>query len=140
VQYCPMFLIVAAGALAVAEPPTEDKDRIQGTWALVSTERDGQVTEAGALKASDVKMIFEGDRVLAKMEKMTALLGTFALDPSQSPKAYDRTYPDGRPRRGIYKLEGDTLTICMAGIGKERPKEFATKRGDGVSLVVYRRE
>jgi uncharacterized protein (TIGR03067 family) len=135
-------LIVATGLAAGADSAsaTKDSDRIQGSWVLVRTERDGQALEGDALKASNVRMVFEGEQVIARMGDKSASLGTFALDPSQTPKAFDRIYPDGSPRRGIYRLERDTLTICFADVRKQRPKEFGTKPGNGATLVVYKRE
>ncbi len=57
----------------------------------------------------------------------------YAIDASKSPKTIDTTRSsakakDDGPRYGIYKLEGDTLTIVMAGAKKpeNRPKEFKT--------------
>ncbi len=31
--------------------------------------------------------------------------------------------------RGIYRLEGDTLTICNSGIDEKRPTDFTSKPG-----------
>ena len=41
---------------------------------------------------------------------------------------------------GIYKLDGDTFTVCNGGMNGSRPKEF--KPGDGVlsEVVVFQRE
>jgi uncharacterized protein (TIGR03067 family) len=132
--------IMMIGMLVATDVPAGDMQRIQGTWTLVSSESDGVSQPPDAIKGGKVLMIFEGDRLIAKLEGRSTVLGTFALDPTKMPKAYDRTYPDGSPRRGIYELEGETLKICIATVGKERPTAFATKPGDGVSLLVYKRE
>ena len=131
--------IVTIGILG-AEDSRTDSERIQGSWVLTSSQTAGETVPADSLKARDVRMVFEGDRVIARMGEMSVTLGTFVLDPSKSPRAYDRVSSDGTPRRGIYRLEGDRLTICIAGLGKERPTAFATKRGDGLTLLVYTRE
>ena len=91
------------------------------------------------------------DRFLAiKGEKATFLdkdkergTGSMKIDPSKSPAHIDFTYEDGPAKgttlKGIYKIEGDTLTICYGGLGKDRPTEFASKAGSGTILVVQKR-
>ncbi|SIO19617.1 uncharacterized domain TIGR03067 protein [Singulisphaera sp. GP187] len=137
-------LVMMTGLLAAMGTEAEDVEaetkKFQGVWVLVSTETDGQVVASESLKGRDVRMIFEDDRVIAKMGEKSLSLGTFKLDPSRTPRWYDRIYSDGTPRRGIYRLEGDSLTICLAGLGKDRPPGFGTKQGDGLSLLVYQRE
>jgi uncharacterized protein (TIGR03067 family) len=69
---------------------------------------------------------------------------TCRLHPGQRPKAIDLTLaagPDkGKTFLGIYKLEGDTYTICRpVDPGKERPTAFATRPGSGLMLVVWKR-
>jgi hypothetical protein len=41
--------------------------------------------------------------------------------------------------RGIYKLDGDTLTICSANPGKARPTAFESREESNVNLSVLRR-
>jgi uncharacterized protein (TIGR03067 family) len=56
------------------------------------------------------------------------------------------TMPSGKTEtaNGIYKIEGDTLTICMAkgGEGKdgERPKEFKTVKGGTEFLITLKKK
>ena len=123
-----------------AVDPGNDREKIQGTWVVARSERDGAPIPSDELRGKQVRLVFRGGEVQARMGDKLTSLGTFTLDPAALPKGYDRVYPDGTPRLGIYQLDGDTLMICFGGIGKERPSAFATKPGDGASLVVYRRE
>lgn len=137
-------IVLMTGLLAAIASGAEDVEsetkKIQGTWVLASTESDGKAVASESLKGREVRLVFEDDRVIARMGEKSVSLGTFKLDPSRTPRWYDRIYSDGSLRYGIYRLEGDSLTICLAGIGKDRPPAFGTKQGDGLSLLVYKRE
>jgi uncharacterized protein (TIGR03067 family) len=135
----PLWAALATSLLVAVDAPKTDQDRIQGAWVLVARETNGQDDDPASFK-KQATMIFEEDRVIVRMGAMSADLGSFTLDPTKTPKFYNRTYTDGTPRYGIYELEGDTLKICIADLGRGRPTTFATKPGDGTSLLVYKRE
>jgi uncharacterized protein (TIGR03067 family) len=62
--------------------------------------------------------------------------GARKIDPTKNPKEITLT-PDGSNKSllGIYKLEGDTLTLCF---GEKRPTDFKAK--EGPTLWVLKRE
>ena len=71
----------------------------------------------------------------------------FEVDPGRSPKTIDMTGVEGpgqgKTAEGIYKIEGERLTICLPGgkgdspAGRARPAEFSG--GEHMSLVVLER-
>jgi uncharacterized protein (TIGR03067 family) len=138
-----MFAL-AVGALAQDEATKKDMNQIQGSWRLVSRERDGKADPADVIK--DILMTHKGDAFTFNQSSSGAgaTKGTFKLDASKSPKAIDRIPADGPQKgktlMGIYKLEGDTLTLCVSVEGKDRPMEFAAKPKSGLVLSVWKRE
>ena len=61
------------------------------------------------------------------------------VDRAASPPTYDLLDEDGQPLvRGIYQIQGDTLTISYSRAEKGRPAAFEGK-GKGPRLKVYRR-
>jgi uncharacterized protein (TIGR03067 family) len=68
--------------------------------------------------------------------------GTFKLDPEKSPKAIDFDIKTGQDKDkkqlGIYKIDGDKLTIVFAKAGStDRPKSLEPEADtqDGVAVL-----
>jgi uncharacterized protein (TIGR03067 family) len=142
-----MFLLVASltGLLLVGGPvPAEDKtdsDKLDGKWEAVSQTVDGKDADADELKNRYV--VFKGDKLTFLYKDKERGTASIKLDPGKSPRQIDVTYEDGAAKgavlKGIYKLEGDTLTLCLGGLGKDRPAEFASKPGSGTILGTSKR-
>jgi hypothetical protein len=67
--------------------------------------------------------------------------GTFKLDPAREPKEIDIIRADDhKGMRGIYRLEGGRLTVCMGEPDDPRPTAFAPRPGTRVMLVTLRRD
>jgi uncharacterized protein (TIGR03067 family) len=107
--------------------PNRDVVQILGTWKSVRYEKDGRVDPLG----SGGKAVFEdNDAVIHSLPFFS-----YELDPQQTPKHFTST-----ATKAIYRLQGDSLTICMTTSSDEpRPTEFATQKGDGRVLMVFKR-
>jgi uncharacterized protein (TIGR03067 family) len=110
---------VLGGSVLPAQAEKTDRDRIQGVWVIIKAEQEGDdLTEF--VKNNPSTMTYEGDkytfRLGAEVER-----GQFRLDPQAKIPALDYTITEGdqkgKRRLGIYRLDGDTLTICLAKEG-----------------------
>lgn len=134
------FAVAATVSVALAEDNRAKSElaKFQGTWQLVSAISDGARADEEIVKKIRVVIkgnkhsVFFGDDPIAKDVP-------FKIDPSASPKTTDDMLPDARIIRGIYKLDGDTLTNCVGKPDQERPSEFASKAGSGHTLRVFQR-
>ncbi|OWK45475.1 hypothetical protein FRUB_01806 [Fimbriiglobus ruber] len=105
---------------------------------------DGTETPAETIK-DRVISIEEGKYTLRDGKEIYATV-TFKVDPSREPKWINLTITiadsdfKGKTQPGIYKIDGETLTFCVADIGAERPTEFTAKAGSGRILTTYNRQ
>jgi uncharacterized protein (TIGR03067 family) len=135
------FLLVwwpFAGALA-DDKALQELDRHQGTWRATSSIYEGQ--EAPAEVVRSITRSVEKDHVVWKRDGKSFAGTRIELDPSRDPKAID-VIPDGGKDRGervlgIYKLENNRLTICMAAPGQPRPRAFKAEKGSGCTLRTF---
>lgn len=139
-----LTLAVCAGlaltAGAADEPAKTDADKLQGLWKVVSVESDGKKLSEDVVKY--IRMTVKGDKIVMKEDNKEEE-ATYKLDPAQKPKTMDLTFKAGDKTETvklIYDLNGDDLKLCGGKAGKDRPKEFASKGGSGLNLIVFKRE
>jgi uncharacterized protein (TIGR03067 family) len=126
---------LAAGLLVAADAKDDaakkDMDALQGKWQLVSLERDGKSVDV----PKDAVRVVKGDKYTINPRPGVTIEGTFKIDPTTKPKQVDATASagpnKGKTMMGIYEIDGDTLKICYALPGKDRPTEFGSKEGSG---------
>ncbi|OAI48654.1 hypothetical protein AYO44_06740 [Planctomycetaceae bacterium SCGC AG-212-F19] len=122
-----LFVILFIAFLLAAQNKDDaiakDKAGLKGKWKLVLlTNPTGEKLEAG-----DNAEVF----IIITDTTLTTITGAkldYTINPTKNPKELDVSPIDG-PNKGkvskvIYKIEGDTLTICGGDAGSERPKAF----------------
>jgi uncharacterized protein (TIGR03067 family) len=127
----------ATKAPASTSPATE----IEGEWPMVSAVLDGKPLADDMVKwcmrvtRGNVTMILAGPQTMLDAE--------FTLDASRAPGHIDYVNRSGKNKgkkqAGIYEIAGDTLRICSAPPGGERPSDFASVAGDGRSYTVWKK-
>ncbi len=139
--------LLAAGLLLAAdkdEDAKKDLKKLEGTWVMVSGEKDGEKVADENVKASKITWKGAEATIETPHQSKEPFKATTTLDPTKKPKEMDwvrSTGPDaGKPMHAIYEfIDEDTYRVCFAPAGKDRPKEFATKAGTGHMLHVWKR-
>ena len=130
-------IAASSGGTAAAKEPTD----LHGRWTAVKAEREGR-------EAADIVghlLIVEGKTFRIQENGKTIHEGTLEVDASARPATIDfkHTGPSsgGKTWRGIYKVDGSTLTICdnAADVHKARPASFDTGPDTGLVRVVFKR-
>src|SRR5262245_10858846 len=132
-------LLFASAALAA--DADADLKALEGTWVL----------DAATLDGRDHGDDFAGMKLILKGTDYTIQFGdnsdkgTFALDPAKKPKWIDiKTGAKGpfmgKTLPGVYKLDADTLVLCLHADAKTRPADFDAKSKTRNMLLTYKRE
>ena len=106
---------------AVAERPTSDLDRIQESWAVTASVYQGKMEPPETMRGA--KATICGNTMTLLGTPAPAQKLNIVLDPTTKIKTFDMTPADGPARgitsRGIYRLDGDTLLLCVpAGVSR----------------------
>jgi uncharacterized protein (TIGR03067 family) len=132
------FLLVACDAPRAADS-SEDLRAWQGTWKLVSSTYDG------APQMADMLWVVNGDQYRTRYNQhLDEVPVTFKLDASR--KHIDATHHEtpegtyGGKLKGIYKISGNSLTVCYDLTGNQYPKSFEAKRGSRQVLYQFQRQ
>ena len=115
--------------------PQDDRERVQGTWTAAFWESNGTKLQGS------LKIVLRGTRWVLTVDK-DIIKGTLKMDPTQKVKTFDATITEGSGAGttvpGIYRLEGDTWTVCWNIFGS-RPTAFATSpTSPGVLFILKR--
>jgi uncharacterized protein (TIGR03067 family) len=136
-----LAVLMTAVLLGGGDPAKTDLEKLQGTWVLASMETEGHDVAPDDFKNWTAS--YEQNRVVLRVVDRVRRRGLVTLDPGRKPKAINTWDQDGpyedQTVPGIYELDGDTLKLCFARPGQERPKEFTTKSGTAFLFCVYKK-
>jgi uncharacterized protein (TIGR03067 family) len=138
-----MTLALGAGRASPNDAPDESNSNVlQGSWRGIAVEMSGQKPEG---VAETLTLCFEGNSLTVLEHGDAGSSGTFRIDATKNPTTIDIVYSKDRNRDerrawGLYKIEGETLTIItVEGEEADRPKDFACEKGKGYTMVTLRR-
>ena len=102
---------------------------------------DGKAMDASLVQW--VKRVTHGNQTVVIAGPQTMLKVEFTFDPSASPQSIDYLNLagpyKGKSQQGIYKFEGDVLTVCVSAPGGARPARFESVPGDARTFTVWKR-
>lgn len=111
----------------------------QGTWNLVSSTYDGQSQTA------DLQWVVDGSQYRVRSNQhLEEVPFVFTLDASG--KHIDAMHHEtpagtyGGKVRGLYKISGDSLTVCYDLTGNQYPTELEANPGSRRVVYQFRRE
>lgn len=137
--------ILSAATLATAAPALKDRPSkeapIFGEWIRVGH------TEAGKPLPPDHAVhhqwfMADGEWKYSYGDRPDNTRGkNFVIDTGQSPRTIDISMQAGGKAnwRGIYKVEGDTLTLCLVTGDRERPKTFESSPDRPTTIWIFNR-
>lgn len=129
-------LTLVFGAPGAKDPPKKDSPSLIGVWIGETGIKGGKPSPPDS-----VSMEFEKDGTLTFKEKIKAITGSYKADAKASPAQLDLTLGAGGQMisfLGIFKIEGDTLTICFTFMG-DRPTKFESPDGSMTMLITLKR-
>ena len=127
----PILLAALGGSLAA-----NDSVQIEGRWKVVSVDLAGMPVPG----LEGAELVLAGGQKVFTLPDGRIEKGTYQLNATKQPAEIDATTEgkDGT-ERGIYAVDGDSLKLCLATGGGERPREFAARKGSDQILIVLRR-
>jgi uncharacterized protein (TIGR03067 family) len=133
-------LLVAAPGCPDGGSAGQDLERLQGAWGLVRMVVDGKEVTDREVKTS-YRLTFEGGRYAMQIAGRVQTKGEYRIDAAREPKVMDITPSEGedrgRTQLGIFRLEADTLTLCVHD--RERPRTFFDDGRHAGLLIVLNR-
>jgi len=114
---------------------------LQGTWEIVSLEKDGSAAPQDDITGLTVMITGSSYKLI---NKDNVSQGSFSVDASKDPKQMDVQHKtesgDSQSMPAIYDVTGDTFRVCYNPDGGARPTSFSTKPDTGYFSVVYKRK
>jgi uncharacterized protein (TIGR03067 family) len=133
-----LALVVAAPA--PKEAPKKDPPSLIGEWVPESAVHGGMNDPPPP--GTTITFTKEGKCVIKEGPDTERDSMTFTSDPKRDPPEIDINEPlggmKGRAMKGIYKIDGDTLLLCLSRKG-ERPKEFTSPAGSDSAFITLKR-
>jgi uncharacterized protein (TIGR03067 family) len=118
------------------------RKELEGTWQAVTYALDGKKASEDDMKR--VQLVFDADGMTQALNDGKVFIASQTkIDPAAAPMLIDISFTEGSDKgkasQGIYKIDGEVLTICRSAPGKPRPNGFSSEMGSGWTLMTYKK-
>jgi uncharacterized protein (TIGR03067 family) len=140
-----VLVVLATPLLRAADTDDVQKElkALQGKWKTVACEAGGKPFPKDGIP--DFTFVVAADGKSTGKTPQGEFTFTMTVNPKKNPKTIENLHETGaekgKKQYGIYKLEGDKFTVCLAGPNSaeaDRPKDFNTKDTKNVVFVFER--
>jgi uncharacterized protein (TIGR03067 family) len=134
----------AAGTQPVVVAPAAAKALV-GRWSLIGGEEGGVAIGGDMIRQLAAVMVVTDTAydISSQMLKQSLETGSYTIDATTTPASIDLTVTTGddvgKTHKGIYRIDGDKLDLCVNESDGARPTEFNTKPDTELNLYRYRR-
>lgn len=139
-----LFIVLAVGAPALKSPSAQDVGLV-GEWELVARIVGGKPEPApGPPRAFILTYGPDGNGQRRQGDDPPDRDFRYVIDATAHPMTLDEIHRSaGKPtvvRKSIFKVDNDTLTVCMAaGLDGDRPTSFESTRDPTTWLYTFKR-
>jgi uncharacterized protein (TIGR03067 family) len=140
--------VVLSAALVPANAPKNDVAvdettgpglaSLQGAWRLRSLIVDGTAWDMEGLRTA--RLVIAGNRSIGELDGKKFAESTIAVNDTRLPWVLVTWGAGQRTVRTICRVDGDRLVICENRNGGQLPREFVSREGTGLALLVYQRQ
>lgn len=131
----PFVLVCLTSWLPAAAKPGSE---LLGTWVLLTTEFDGKQKPVPKELHGEYFVTITPDHYSDFLHDHELERMTWKAEPGAKPRTLDLITKTGT-RKAIYAIEGNSLRVCFAEPGKDRPTSFSSAK-PGCGLLSYERK
>ena len=126
---------------ALTDAGRKNLEKIAGTWVVVEEQRNGKKSPEADVKESVITYVCAGDKCRMKSKYSAEIEATLWADIGDKTIPLDLVFLRmGVIQKAIVKVEGDTMTICVANPNMDRPTVFAAPADFKGRLLLLKRQ
>jgi len=117
---CLALVLTVVSAVCAEDQNPKAGDPLEGVWSVTSIQDNGQMLPAS--RVTLLRFVFSKGQLTIRRLDQVVTKTRYTIDTSSHPAAIDLTY-GGRPTAGIFRVDGNRLTICLGRSADQRPTQ-----------------